>query len=284
MIIITGTKRSGTSMWMQILKASGLNVVGREFPGNWGDTIRDANKRGFYESGLRRGIYYQTNPDPESGRYMPAHKTRDLAVKVFVPGLIRSERAYLYRVIASMRPWREYASSLRRLYALEDDAKREAEGEDVVLQRRMDPVLEWWLENFTLIRDMVTRRYPFHMISYDRALRDPDSVMKTLQWAGAPDPASGAAAIDATQRTRSGITDDAETHEFADLFDELYEHADSEKPLVADFIIRLNEAHTALVEAIESERRAVVASARGRRRPMPVTHPDVLERLIHRDE
>ena len=60
MLIVTGTKRSGTSMWMQILIAA---------PANWGNTIRDANPSGFYESLLRQGIYWRTNPHPRTGAY-----------------------------------------------------------------------------------------------------------------------------------------------------------------------------------------------------------------------
>jgi len=34
-IVVTGTKRSGTSMWMQVLGAAGLPVVGDAFPADW---------------------------------------------------------------------------------------------------------------------------------------------------------------------------------------------------------------------------------------------------------
>ena len=55
MIIVTGTKRSGTSMWMQILKAAGFAIVGEACPRDWASTIREGNPLGFYESPLRRG-------------------------------------------------------------------------------------------------------------------------------------------------------------------------------------------------------------------------------------
>ena len=32
MIFVSGTKRSGTSMWMQVLRAAGLPVLGEAFP------------------------------------------------------------------------------------------------------------------------------------------------------------------------------------------------------------------------------------------------------------
>src|SRR5688500_18403904 len=112
MIIVTGTKRSGTSMWMQILRAAGFPTLGEAFPRDWARTIRQANPEGFYESPLRTGIYYATNPNPRTGAYLFPQSTRRTAVKVFVPGLVRSDMAFVDRVIATMRNPREYVHSL----------------------------------------------------------------------------------------------------------------------------------------------------------------------------
>ena len=54
MMIVTGTKRSGTSMWMQILIGAGYPIIGEAFPMRWEHTIKAANPEGFYESHLRR--------------------------------------------------------------------------------------------------------------------------------------------------------------------------------------------------------------------------------------
>jgi hypothetical protein len=59
-IIVTGTKRSGTSLWMQLLIAAGFPAFGEAFPGAWKRTLGSANPDGFYESNLRQGIYYAT--------------------------------------------------------------------------------------------------------------------------------------------------------------------------------------------------------------------------------
>ena len=75
MIIVTGTKRSGTSMWMQLLTAAGFPPIGDAFPRNWETTLKDANPGGFWESELRRGIYYETNPDPKTGTYLFPEQT-----------------------------------------------------------------------------------------------------------------------------------------------------------------------------------------------------------------
>ena len=60
MFIVTGTKRSGTSMWMQILAAAGLEVIGERFPRHWGEHLSAANPDGFYESEL-----IEPNPFPK---------------------------------------------------------------------------------------------------------------------------------------------------------------------------------------------------------------------------
>ena len=44
MIFVSGTKRSGTSMWMQVLQAAGLPILGKAFSRNGGTSpLRDAN-------------------------------------------------------------------------------------------------------------------------------------------------------------------------------------------------------------------------------------------------
>ena len=173
MIIVTGTKRSGTSMWMQILIAAGLPAFGEAFPRKWEKTIKDANPDGFYESILRRGIYWATNPHPRTGDYFFPEQVENHIVKVFIPGLVRTDRAYIGHVVATMRHWREYEASLNRLYAMEDES-RKAAGKDGPPPPRIPPVLEWWMENFSLVRDIVTRRYRVHVQSYDGLLRDPE--------------------------------------------------------------------------------------------------------------
>ena len=150
MILVTGTKRSGTSMWMQSLQAAGLEVLGSAFPRVWEESIKEANPRGFFESRFRNGIFYRTNPDPKTGRFLHPKPSRKVAVKVFIPGLVRSDMAFLHRVIGSVRPWRAYSASLRRLYAMEDrwlEAKEQRlaqeEKQDSSRKRKIAHELEW---------------------------------------------------------------------------------------------------------------------------------------------
>ncbi|MBK7830397.1 hypothetical protein [Nannocystis sp.] len=211
MIFVSGTKRSGTSMWMQVLRAAGRPVLGEAFPPTFAGALRAANQGGFYESILRNGIYFATNPHPVSGRYFLPEHVAGHAVKVFVPGVIRSERAYIGRLIANVRPWQEYEASIARLYALEDAAMR-ARGQPVPEDRyMMPPAYEWWLENFSLVRDITLRRYPARLMSYAQVLADPaGSVAAVLRFiADAPvaagqvdDLAAALAAVKPDHRTQ----------------------------------------------------------------------------------
>jgi hypothetical protein len=258
MIVVTGTKRSGTSLWMQILKASGLTVLGSEFPSVWGESIRAANPNGFYESRLRKGIYFATNPDPRTGEFLPPAATRQHAVKVFVPGLVRSDLAYLDRVVASMRHWREYGPSLQRLYAMEDAWLAEQKSKTTADDPRwktsrsdLPPAIEWWAQTYDLIRDYMTRRYPFHLVTYDHLLRDPDGVLKqVLPWVGATDVDAGIAVVDGgsrTQRARTG-GDEGVLPDEAELFDTLYDHFDRGTPLPATLLAEMNRVQKQLQE------------------------------------
>ncbi len=261
MLIVTGTKRSGTSMWMQILVAAGFPAFGEAFPGKWGDTIREANPSGFYESILRQGIYYRTNPHPVTGDYFFPEQVERHVVKVFIPGLVRSDRAFISRVVATMRPWREYEASLARLYAMEDE-KREGKP----IPARMPGHLEWWAENFALIRDIATRRYPVNVQSYDSLLADPAKVItETLRWIGEGDHEAAVAAVKPEHRTQRDVESQSFDAETAALCDELYAMVHERKALTPAFITKLNEKDRELAPEIQKVQHAI-ALERAKRR------------------
>lgn len=280
MIIVTGTKRSGTSMWMQILAAAGFPVIGEAFPSHWERSLQEANRAGFYESRLRNGVYYATNPDPESGQFVTPGQSRQHAVKVFIPGLVRSDFGYIERVLATMRHWREYARSLRRLYAIEDQFHREREAAGEVDSRdretqarwsraKLEPELEWWFENYDLIRDIAVRGYSVHMLTYDRLLADPErEVSQVLDWLGAGDKQAAVAAVQPKLRTQVGgaaededATSTTISPAMARTFDDLYDAVHSGRGLTQALIEQLNTVHATLepilVEHIQRQRRQV---------------------------
>lgn len=257
MIIVTGTMRSGTSMWMQILGAAGLPVIGAPFLGRWEESILGANPRGFFESPFRRGIYYATNPDDE-GVYVSPQSSRRHVVKVFVPGLVRTDVAFIDYVIATMRHWREYGSSLERLHRMEDDFKRRHPevGEPERPERSpLPPWLEWWQVHYDLIRDVATRRYRFHMQTYESLLVDPEGCLaKVLKWLGGGDLRAACEAVAPelqSQRERGGAGD----CEFAEALDELYEVVHRARRVSPAFIEKLNATQRQVDELVETHRR-----------------------------
>jgi hypothetical protein len=266
MLIVTGTKRSGTSMWMQILIAAGFTPFGEAFPSNWGETLREANPSGFYESLLRQGIYWRTNPHPRTGAYFFPEQVERHVVKVFIPGLVRTDRAFIGRVVATVREWREYEASLDRLYAMEDKARLERKP-DSRAPVRFPAALEWWSENFALVRDIAIRRYPVHVQSYDGLMKDPESVIrKTLHWLGdkSQGPSGGSidvdkavAAVEPSNRTQVRPQTDTMEPEFAAMFDKLYEAIDAGKGLGRELIKELNETNTKLIPRIAAAQKAV---------------------------
>lgn len=286
MIIVTGTKRSGTSMWMQLLEVAGLPPIGSAFPRNWEKTIRDANPAGFYESELRKGIYYATNPHPKSGVYLFPEQTRRHAVKVFIPGLIKTDRAFIDKVIATVRPWREYVRSLNRLYQMEKEAKKGAREKSRIPEPvYMPPALEWWTENFSLVSDIVTRRYPAYMLAYESVLTDPERTLAhVFEWLGEGDVGAAVAKVEPALRTQTADSDgdtaigDVELEdEVIQAFDELHEVVSNKRTLEQPFVDRLNEVNRQLSERIAEAVRVTQQSQRERKKAFDALRRRTLE-------
>lgn len=258
MIFVSGTKRSGTSMWMQVLRAAGFPVLGKAFPRNWETSLRDANPDGFYESLLREGVYFATNPHPQTGKYFLPEHVAGYVVKVFVPGVVRSERAYIDHVVANIRAWREYEGSILRLYAIEDSQR----GPELDAPFRFPPALEWWMENFALIRDISLRRYPARLSAYDRIVEQPErEIPKILAWIGSGDVDAAIAAVKPEHRTQvdPGHSDSVEP-ELARVFDDLYETLREGQTISPALLATLNQTNAALLPRLRELQLQVIAA------------------------
>jgi hypothetical protein len=281
MIIVTGTKRSGTSMWMQLLIEGGFPSIGSAFPQDWGQTIKDANPAGFYESELREGVYHATNPHPRTGHYIFPEATQRHALKVFVPGLIRTDRAFIDKVVATVRPWREYVRSLDRLYTMEREAKQSQVNEQSAVPppAHIPSALEWWTHNFSLISDVVTRRYPMFMLGYDAVVREPEATLgEVFEWLGGGDVQQAIQQVQPQLRTQDGggtpETDDVESGlepAVVEVFDELYETVLRKREIQQAFVDRLNATNELLTMRIDEAIRDVAKQRRERRRALVET-------------
>lgn len=249
MLIVTGTKRSGTSLWMQILIGAGFPAFGEAFPGEWRSKLAQVNVDGFYESLLREGIYHATNPHPKTGDYFFPEQVEWHAVKVFIPGLVRTDRAFIGRVIATVREWREHEASLTRLRDIEATLRMRESHTDAHPEPPplLPPPLEWWSENFALIRDIAIRRYPVNLQTYDGLLSDPERVIKrTLEWLGRGDLALACEQVRLERRTFHRPASSSVEPAIAAVFDELYEALDGGKPLPPSLLQKFNETNEKL--------------------------------------
>lgn len=284
MIFVSGTKRSGTSMWMQVLRAAGIPVLGEAFPRNWGKVpLRDANPDGFYESILRQGVYFGTNPHPVTGKYFMPEDVEGYAVKVFIPGVIRSERAFITHLVANVRSWRAYESSLTRLYSLEDQGRQsrpdQPDQPDPAEIVRFPAALEWWMENFALVRDISLRKLPFRMQTYDDVLARPGPIVASvLEWIGHGDIEAAVAAVKPENRTQtdSGESDSVEP-KLAQVFDDLYAAIAEGKGFSAALLRTLNETNQLLVPHLTKLQQEVAtfqmreaAKQKHKRKPEPI--------------
>jgi hypothetical protein len=249
MIIVTGTKRSGTSMWMHVLAAAGLPVIGERFPEGWGELLHAANPDGYFESELAAGINFQTNPHPLTGAYLAPEPTRGHAVKVFIPGLVRTDVAFIDRCLATMRDWRSHVRSVRRVRAIVGATEGEGLGDDI-----LPPALQWWCAWYGLVRDIAVRGYAAHVLSYAGLLRDPERhIAEVLAWIGRGDPEAAAAVVRVPSPARGPeeVLSDAELSGGIDprhlqVFDDLHAAIDEERPLSASLVDALNRTDAAL--------------------------------------
>jgi hypothetical protein len=257
---------------MQILAAAGIEVIGEKFPKHWGEHLSVANPDGFYESELIAGIYFRTNPHPVSGVFLFPDQTTHHAVKVFIPGLVRSDLAFIDRVIATVRPWRAFARSRERLRALVRASTSHHEDEDEDEAQTLPPGLEWWSENFALIRDIATRRYAAHVCSYDSLLADPGaSIHAVVQWLGIGDAGRAIAVVRGEGPARADEQAEVDSTgleaRHIEVFDELYDHIHRGKSLTQALVERLNltdrELRPRLIEHNAAVKAAALAALKG---------------------
>lgn len=253
MVLVSGTFRSGTSMWMQILQAAGLPLIGSAYPAHWGEVLAEFNERGFHESRLRAGIWWKTNPHPQTGAYLFPEQTRRHLVKVFAEGLTRTDVAYIDFVVITLRDWRSFTRSFDELHTREKawfvERNLKFPGKD-----NGPPIpYQWWAQNYELIRDIATRRHPARFLTYDRTVRDPageiGAVLDQLQ---ITDPERRAAAIACVEpslsQPRPPHPDEALVDpQDAATFDALFETVNEGKAIGPALIAQLNETQERVV-------------------------------------
>jgi hypothetical protein len=154
---------------------------------------------------------------------------------------------------------------------MEDEQRKESAAEPPV---RPVPWLEWWFENFTLVRDLFTRRYAVHVQSYDGLLRDPESVIRrVLAWIDDPDAdvEAAVAAVRPEHRTQERPEVPEVDPGVAEALDFLHDTVDSGAGLDRGVIERLNRTNERLAPLIEQDRKRVLEARQKRRQGRPAS-------------
>jgi hypothetical protein len=130
----------------------------------------------------------------------------------------------------------------------------------------MPPALEWWAENFGLIRDIATRRYPVHVQSYDGLLEEPERVIPAaLEWLGRGDVDKAVQAVKPENRTQRAPESGSVEPEVSAVFDRLYDTIRGGGGLTRDFIGTLNETNEKLAQDIHGHQERIRSELRRRR-------------------
>lgn len=266
MLFVTGTKRSGTTMWIQVLRAAGFPILGEALPRGFSPALHEKAPEGYYEALLRDGVYFRTNPHPLTDEYFLPEQVEGYVVKVSVAGLIRSERAYVSHLLANVRDWREYEASLLRLRAEEREALARS-GRPVPRDSSPIPAAyEWWTENFALLRDIHLRRYPARLQTYEQILERPEQVLSdVLAWLGRGDLAAAVPAITPAYRPQTRPDSGSVAPRLARAFDDLYAAVAAGKPFPTALLRDLAATNRAIQQEIEQLKR----KARPPRPPPP---------------
>jgi hypothetical protein len=206
---------------------------------------------------------------------------------VFIPGLIRSDVAFITQVIATVRPWRQYVRSVHRLYDMERKAKnlQMQDGEAPLAPAVMSPAIEWWVENFSLFSDIVTRRYPFVMVAYDSVVESPERTLRhVFEWLGEGDVDAAIREVEPALRTQEARSSEppnpdelALEPEVVEVFDTLYDVVRHRRAIDQAFVDRLNAANELLAERIDGEVKRVAHARRERQRRLQEARLDGAE-------
>jgi len=151
MIIVTGLRRSGTSMMMLALKESGIPIIAK-------DMADEHNPLGYWETqDVTRGIFYDMG---------------DKAIKIVADGFYFSDPKYIDKVIVMLRdPRIVLKSQLKVGICRKGDEKRVAFKNAVDLSR-----------TFEIIK---TFKIPHITVEYDEMLRYPkENMLRVCRFLG----------------------------------------------------------------------------------------------------
>jgi hypothetical protein len=227
MIVATGPASTAGSAWVDVLRGAGVPVLGESLPAEWSEGVRADVHPSYFSTLTEQGVYYKTNPDPFSQAYLDAASSAPFAIGMKVVAVLRTERAYLDHVVASMPHFRTRTAGAGDL----------------------ESVLMWWNDNFLLLRDAATRRYPLRLVTDEALARDPEGATRsTLAFLGV-EPTE--AAIAQARRCPPPVAVESAVDlempvTVLDVFEALHRRVDNEEGFDRTFIEHLYAVNEAL--------------------------------------
>lgn len=182
MIIVTGAKRSGTSMMMQMAEEAGFHCQGEKYPKAWADRgakVQDYNPDGFYEV---LGIV--DNGANNLNMMHPPKSVEHDFIKIFSSGLPRTDGAYLEKVVLCIRDWRDQVRSWKALKAANTllKPKKEVKVSDINEHKNKYPDgYEWFYDYYQIVKDLVKRRYPLVVVDHDDLIDNTKKEVESLK-------------------------------------------------------------------------------------------------------
>jgi len=237
---------------MQILEQGGIQILGDQFPANWKNLIEEANPKGYYESTLVQGINFRSNPDPRSGAWIPPHKVTNIGIKTFADGLTKTDYSYITQVIFTIGDRQECEASQKCMDEIRA-GRPGAAGADsnAELAARLPAGFTWWKANFSLVRDMRTRRYPAAVFSYATLLEDPEKIISAgFEWLGRGEASAAVDAVERSLQTQKDVSLLDVGHDYGGMFDELYDALHGNKRISPAFYEKLAKTDNRITQDI----------------------------------
>lgn len=170
MIIVSGLRRTGTSLMMNILKEAGFDAYAALFSHEtWESKLKELNPNGFFESAFR-----DSGVNPIQMEFSPK-EVEYTAIKVFASAIPRCDGEYITKQIIMLRDFSEVYKSQERMKEL--DEKKELDSKEDIFE----PGETYLLDYYCVLRDIVKRNKPTLFIDYYDVMQKKDEVLGTLR-------------------------------------------------------------------------------------------------------
>ena len=166
---------------MSMMNEAGFPVLGSKFPLNWEEKRTEKNKdlefpQNPSETGFWEDMNIVDNGCNNVTMNINPENLKDHAAKIFFSGMIKTDLAYIDKVILCIRDCKSYTSSWEKVlsFNLKENNKK--------TEKYPYPIgTEFVCKYSILLKDYVKRKYKMIVIDYDQMLNDPEKICTNLK-------------------------------------------------------------------------------------------------------